>query len=332
MKRLETEWTGQPLFQSTLSSDQMQVDVLNLGAVLQRIAWAGQDYNLCLGYPTAEPYLTNPGKLGAIVGRYANRINQAQAVIDGVSYKFDSNNGAHCLHGGRETLGLRAFDVLEHSGSHVVLFQRMPDGHMGFPGVLDVWVTYSLQGATLGIDIRAKTDAPTLCNITGHSYFNFTGAPTIANHHLQVAASQILQVDERGIPSGAKINVTGTQFDFQTPAALTQWDRPMMIDHNYCVSDARAELRSIAWLSGGDTQMELASTEPGLQVYTGAGLGADLTSAPTGRAFHPYAGIALEPQIWPDSPNHPEFAQAILRPNDEYHHKIEYRFTRDAML
>ncbi len=127
---------------------------------LQRIAWAGQDHNLCLGYPTVDPYLTNPGKLGAIVGRYANRINQAQALVDGVPYKFDANNGAHCLHGGRETLGLRAFDVLEHSGSHVVLFQRMPDGHMGFPGALDVWVTYRLQGATLGIDIRAKTDAP----------------------------------------------------------------------------------------------------------------------------------------------------------------------------
>jgi aldose 1-epimerase len=236
------------------------------------------------------------------------------------------------LHGGRETLGLRAFDVLEHSGSHVVLFQRMPDGHMGFPGTLDVWVTYRLQGATLGIDIRAKSDATTLCNITGHSYFNFTGAPTIADHQLQVAASEVLEVDETGIPSGAKMNVTGTQFDFQTPAALRQRDHPVNIDHNYCVSEGRTELRPIAWLSGGDTRMELASTEPGLQVYTGAGLGADLPSAATGRAFHPYAGIALEPQIWPDSPNRPEFAQAILRPDDEYHHNIEYRFTRDAAL
>ena len=332
MKRLETEWQGQPLFQITLSSDQMQVDVLNLGAVLQRIAWAGQDHNLCLGYPTVVPYLTNPGKLGAIVGRYANRINQAQALVDGVPYKFDANNGAHCLHGGRETLGLRAFDVLEHSGSHVVLFQRMPDGHMGFPGTLDVWVTYRLQGATLGIDIRAKSDATTLCNITGHSYFNFTGAPTITDHQLQVAASEVLEVDETSIPSGAKMNVTGTQFDFQTPAALRQRDHPVNIDHNYCVSEGRTELRPIAWLSGGDTRMELASTEPGLQVYTGAGLGADLPSAATGRAFHPYAGIALEPQIWPDSPNRPEFAQAILRPDDEYHHQIEYRFTRDAAL
>ena len=242
MKRLETEWNGQPLFQITLSSDQMQVDVLNLGAVLQRISWAGQEHNLCLGYPTVDPYLTNPGKLGAIVGRYANRINQAQAVIDGVPYKFDANNGAHCLHGGRETLGLRAFDVLEHSGSHVVLFQRMPDGHMGFPGALDVWVTYRLQGATLGIDIRAKTDATTLCNITGHSYFNFTGAPTIADHQLQVAASEVLEVDETGIPSGAKMNVTGTQFDFQTPAVLTQGDHPVNIDHNYCVSEGSCGL------------------------------------------------------------------------------------------
>ena len=332
MKRLETEWQGQPLFQITLTSDQMQVDVLNLGGVLQRISWAGQDHNLCLGYPTVEPYLTNPGKLGAIVGRYANRINQAQAMIDGVPHKFDANNGAHCLHGGRETLGLQAFDVLEHSGSHVVLFQQQPDGHMGFPGTLDVWVTYRLHGATLGIDIRAKTDATTLCNITGHSYFNFTGAPTIADHHLQVAASQILQVDETGIPSGAQTDITGTQFDFQTVAALRRGDHPVMIDHNYCVSEGRAEMRPIAWLSGGDTRMELASTEPGLQVYTGAGLGAVFPSAPTGRAFHPYAGIALEPQIWPDSPNHPEFAQAILRPKDDYHHQIEYRFKRDVML
>ena len=332
MKRLETEWKGQSLFKITLSSDQMQVDVLNLGAVLQRISWAGQDRNLCLGYPAAEPYLTNPGNLGAIVGRYANRINHARAVIDGVLYKFDANNGAHCLHGGRETLGLRAFDVLEHSVSHVVLFQRMPDGHMGFPGALDVWITYRLHEATLGVDIRAKTDATTLCNITGHSYFKFTGASTIADHQLQMVASQFLQVDETGIPNGARMNVAGTQFDFQTPAALRHGDHPVNIDHNYCVSDARMELRPVAWLSGGDTRMELASTEPGLQVYTGAGLGADLPSAPTGRAFYPHAGIALEPQIWPDSPNHPEFAQAILRPEDEYRHQIEYRFTRDVIL
>ena len=163
-------------------------------------------------------------------------------------------------------------------------------------------VTYRLQGARLWIDIRAKTDASTLCNITGHAYFNFTGAPTIADHQLQVAASEVLQVDETGIPSEAIMNVAGTQFDFQTPAALRHGDHPVMIDHNYCVSEGRTELRPIAWLSGGDTQMELASTEPGLQVYTGAGLGADLPSAPTGRAFHPYAGIALEPQIWPIAP------------------------------
>ena len=166
-----------------------------------------------------------------------------------------------------ETLGLRVFDVLEHSGSHVVLFQRMPDGHMGFPGTLDVWVTYRLQGATLGIDIRAKSDATTLCNITGHSYFNFTGAPTITDHQLQVAASEVLEVDETGIPSGAKMNVTGTQFDFQTPAALRQRDHPVNIDHNYCVSEGRTELRPIAWLSGGDTRMELASTEPVLSWF-----------------------------------------------------------------
>ena len=164
------------------------MDVLNFGAVIQRISWAGQDQNLCLGYPDAHPYLTNPGKLGAIVGRYANRINQARAVIDGKSYEFDANNGAHCLHGGRETLGLRAFEVLELSKSHVVLFQTLPDGHMGFPGDLDVWVTYRLLGATIQIDIRAKTNATTLCNITGHSYFNFSGAPTIADHQFQVAA------------------------------------------------------------------------------------------------------------------------------------------------
>ena len=305
MKYLDTEWNRQPLVQMSLCNDQIHVDVLNFGAVIQRISWAGQDQNLCLGYPDAHPYLTNPGKLGAIVGRYANRINQARAVIDGKSYEFDANNGAHCLHGGRETLG-----------------------HMGFPGDLDVWVTYRLLGATVQIDIRAKTNATTLCNITGHSYFNFSGAPTIADHQLQVATSEILQVDQTGIPSGTKLDVTGTQFDFITPKALTHDSTAVNIDHNYCISQDRAALRPIAWLKGADTQLELASTEPGLQVYTGAGLGAKLPSSPTGHAFHPYAGIALEPQIWPDSPNQPAFAQSILKPQDEYHHHIEYRFAR----
>lgn len=332
MKRTGVEWNGKSIHKINLISDEMQVDILDFGGVVQRISWRSDAQNLCLGYETVEPYFTNPGKLGAIVGRYANRINNARAIIDGDEYLLDANNGAHCLHGGHETLGLRLFDILEFSQSHVVLFQSMPNGHMGFPGALDVWVTYRLNGSTLALDIQAKTDATTLCNITGHSYFNFSGEPTFMDHQLRVVAQEILDVDTTGIPTGHRINVAGTHFDFKELSHLSHSHKPVNIDHNYCVSQNKAHLRPIAWLLGGDTAMELASTEPGLQVYTGSGLGAELATSPNGRAFHPFAGIALEPQIWPDSPNQPKFAQAVLRPDDTYHHQIEYRFRQRAPL
>lgn len=323
--------TGEAIEQIMLKNDDLSVKVLTLGGIIQSVTWAGSAQSMVLGYDTPDPYLTNPGKLGAIVGRYANRIGGARAVIAGRPYTFDPNfKGRHTLHGGSETLATQMFVCVESTPVSAHLRHIMPDGHMGFPGNLTVDVVYTLDGATLRMSIIATTDAPTLCNITGHSYFNLTGDDDISAHRLVVHASQILDVDDDQIPTGAYFDVSGTQFDLMSPNLLSLGAAIRDIDHNYCISHDQIDLRPVATLSAGSTSMTLATTEAGLQVYTGKGLGAPLPSAPNGRALRPYAGVALEPQFYPNSPNTPQFASAILMQHDTYRHVTEYRFLRNT--
>jgi aldose 1-epimerase len=321
--------TGHTIDQITLDNGILNVKILSLGGIIQSISWCDDNRSMVLGYPTSEPYLTNPGKLGALVGRYANRIGGATAEINGVVCHFDPNSkNKHTLHGGRETLGIHVFDVVETTPISVHLRAMMPDGHMGFPGNLTIDAVYALDGSTLRMTLLGETDAATLCNITGHSYFNLSGSRVIDDHTITVHADQILATDDDQIPTGDYFNVANTDFDLRNAAALGLGGQVRDIDHNYCVSHAQTDLRVVAVLRAATNTMTLATTEAGLQVYTGKGLGAPLPSAPMGTAFHPFAGVALEPQFYPDSPNKPQFAQAVLRPNETYQHITEYRFAR----
>jgi len=314
----------------TLDNGTLRARILTIGAAIQSLSWCDSAHSMVLGYPTVEPYFTNPGKLGVIVGRYANRIRGARAEIDGAEYHFDANlGGIHCLHGGRDTLGLRVMTLVEATPVSVHLRDVLPDGHMGFPGNLTVDVIYALDGATLRTTILGKTDATTLCNFTGHSYFNLSGNHDISDHRLQVAAEQRLEVDAESIPTGQYLDVAGTEYDLRDQASLAWGEGMRTIDMNYCLSDNPTDLRAVAVLRAGGNTMTLATTEAGLQVYTAHNLGTPLPSAPHGRAFHPYAGVALEPQYYPNSPNIPQFASAILHPDDDYRHVTEYRFSRD---
>ena len=178
---------GEDVFQVTIESNDLQLKVLSLGAIIQDIRMKNVTHSLVLGYPRLEPYFINSGKLGAIVGRYANRISNGKATIDGKIYSLDKNqNQTHTLHGGIDGSATRNWKIIEYDKSKVKLLDKLPDGHMGFPGNLTVETTYNVNKTSIDIFIEASTDKTTLCNFTNHSYFNLDGAKNIANHSLIV--------------------------------------------------------------------------------------------------------------------------------------------------
>ena len=201
------------------------------------------------------------------------------------------------------------------------------DGEMGFPGRLDVRMTFALSpGGVFDIRIEAETDAPTLCNVAHHSYFNF-GAETISDHLLRVDADTYLPVDAELIPTGEVRAVEGTRFDFRTPAPVRA---AHPVDHNFCLAPNRRSITHVARLQNPATglAMDVRSTEPGLQVYSGEKIDVGLPGL-TGRPMRACAGIALEPQIWPDANHHDNFPQAVLRPGDGYSQHTQYVFSRE---
>ena len=178
---------GEDVFQVIIESNDLQLKVLSLGAIIQDIRIRNVTHSLVLGYPKLEPYFVNSGRLGAVVGRYANRISNGKAKIDGKIYSFNKNqNETHTLHGGTDGSAARNWKVIEYDKSQVKLLDKLPDGHMGFPGNLTVETTYKVNKKTIDIFIEASSDKTTICNFTNHSYFNLDGAKNIANHNLIV--------------------------------------------------------------------------------------------------------------------------------------------------
>ena len=313
----------------SIASDDLRANISTYGAVLQDLRCNDLPHSLVLGFPNLQPYLTNPPYLGAIVGRYANRI--AKARIDGATdhQRLDANqDGLHCLHGGSDGSSSRLWAIIDSGSDFVTLEDIIPDGHMGFVGTLRVNVRYQLAQSNLKIDITATSDAASLCNFTNHSYFNLDGRPQIDRHRLQVLSKRYLPVDETGIPSQAPTPVAGSKYDFSDFSALCENRTFAKIDHNYCLNDRRRPITTVARLRTDTLDMEMASTEPGVHIYTGSGL-SDFSA--TGHAGYPYrafAGIALEAQTWPDAPNRPEYPSPWLLPGDVYHHATVYHFAR----
>ena len=317
---------GAPVWRTRLAAHGLTADILSWGAVLQDLRLAGTAHPLVLGFPTLAAYEQAPGCLGAIVGRLANRIAGGRAPIAGRAHAFDRNEaGRTTLHGGREGTGTRPWRIEAWSESALTLALTLADGHMGFPGRLDIRATYALaEGPALSLDIEAGTDAETLCGLAPHSYFNLDGRADIAGHSLRIAAETMLPVDDDAIPTGEIRPVAGTAFDFRTARAIPA--AAPGIDHNFCLAEARGALRPVATLRAGGLAMTLETTEPGLQVYTAATLDTSAHPGLTGRPYGPFAGIALEPQCWPDAPNQAWAAQAGLAPAAHYRQRSVFRF------
>ncbi|TKT79122.1 aldose epimerase family protein [Aquamicrobium sp. LC103] len=322
---------GKPVHRLSISGGGLSAQILTLGAIVQDLRLAGHPDPLVLGYETLDDYLVHSPYFGAIVGRYANRIAGGRFVVDGERFATDRNDRGNTLHGGSEGLDRRVWRVEAQGGDFVTLAILDPDGEMGFPGNLDIRCTYRLKWpGTLSVELSATTDAPTPCNLAHHSYFNLNdgGRTSILDHRMTISAHAYLPIDETGIPTGAAIPVQGTRYDFILPRTIRlDGEDETLYDHNFCLTAAREPLRQVAWAQGTNSgvEMEVWTTEPGLQFFTGQFPDRE-TPGLEGRAYKSFAGFCLEPQFWPDAPNRPYFPNATLRPGEEYRQHSEFRF------
>lgn len=314
--------------------------LLDLGATVHRLEVTGGDgrrRNVVLGHPTPADYLRSGDYLGGTIGRYANRIAHGRFSLDGTDVQLATHDRGHHLHGGPDGFDRRTWDVAELADDRAVLVLVSPDGDMGFPGTLQATVRFEVLADLVRIGFEATTDAPTLANLTSHAYFNLDGegAGTVDGHDLLVEADRYTPTDHDGIPLGAHDHVDGTPFDFRRARPIgaavrsdhEQVVRARGVDHNFVLRGTG--LRTAALLSSARTRtrLELRTDQPGLQVYTGNFLDGSGQPSTGGGRYRQGDGIALEPQLFPDTPNHPDFPSAVLRPGETYRSTLELRFS-----
>lgn len=296
----------------------------------------GDPVDVALGFDSLEDYHTQHGSLGALVGRYANRIGGARFTLGGQEYTLPANNGPNHCHGGPMGYNHRVWTVESLTDNAVTLILFSPDGEAGYPGNLTVWVTYTLRDGALEIEYRAKTDKPTVCNLTNHTYFNLSGHDSgpVTEQYIQLCCERYTPVAAGSIPTGAIEPVEGTPMDLRTPQPmLTHADDPFDqleiaggYDHNWVVDgwDGQLKLAAKAWSPDTGISLETWTTLPGVQFYT-----ANSLSVSGGKGGAPYAkrwGFCLETQYFPDAPNHSNFPSAALDAGEEYFSKTIYRF------
>jgi aldose 1-epimerase len=306
---------------------------------------AGRFADIVLGYDKLDDYLKSTPYFGALVGRYGNRIGKGRFTLNGVEYKLPVNNGENTLHG-----GVKGFDKVVWNanamqtriGPTLELTYLSHDGEEGFPGNLSAKVVYTLTNNNeLRIDYSATTDKDTVVNLTHHSYFNLAGQGNgdILGHQLMLAADKFTPVDAGLIPTGELRSVTGTPFDFKSATAIgariNNDDEQLKLgggyDHNWVLNGKMGQLRQAAKVSEGTTgrAMEVWTTEPGIQFYTGNFLDGTLTGK-GGKVYQKRYGFCLETQHFPDSPNQPKFPSTVLKKGARYRSTTIYKFTVQA--
>lgn len=324
--------------------------VIAYGATLQSVIVTDRDGKLAdvtLGHATLEEYLAQTAYLGSSVGRVANRIAGGRFVLDGGEYRVPANNGPNALHGGPGGFDKALWDIVATGDSpapFVRLAHTSPDGDQGFPGTLQTTAEYALgDDGALAITYRARTDRPTLVNMTNHAYWNLAGegaASGAMDHVLTIPAEHFLPTDETAIPTGDFAAVAGTPFDFREPRVIGARVRDTAheqirighgYDHNWVIARSRSErprlLARLAHPASG-RMLEVLSTEPGVQFYSGNFLDGSAIGK-RGQAYRMGDGVALEPQMFPDTPNRPEFGSIRLEPGEEYCHRIIFAFSEE---
>lgn len=344
MNQLESLINGDAVEGVTLETDGIKVALSAYGARLVSLLVKDREdqwVDIVLGFNEIETY-SEQGALyyGATVGRYGNRIANGKFRINEDGFYNPPNNGPNSLHGGTEGFSQKIWDIREVSEKSVTFTRVSPDGEMGFPGNLTASVTYSIEeGGVLTIDYEATTDAPTVVNLTNHSYFNLNGegSGTINNHVLEIAASAYTPVDETLIPTGELAPVEGTPFDFTSPIAIgdrVEEENEQLTfgngyDHNFVLDAGLTDdYHSAATVYGDQTgiQMDILTTEPGLQFYGGNFMDGAFTGK-TERAYGFRSGFCLETQHFPDSPNQPEWPSTVLLPGETYKTSTLHKFS-----
>jgi aldose 1-epimerase len=315
----------------------MVVKITNYGGIVTSISApdkTGKFDDVVLGYDNLDGYLKETPYFGAIVGRYGNRIAKGSFTINGKKYSLAINNGPNSLHGGIKGFDKVVWDAEQFEkkdGVGIKLHYLSKDGEEGYPGNLDTYVTYTLTNDNeLRIDYSATTDKATPVNLTHHSYFNLggTSGKDILNHTLFIDADKYTVVDETQIPTGELRDVTGTPMDFRKPVSVGSRinDVEGGYDHNYVLNN-NGKIAKVAELfdSVSGRRMDVSTTEPGMQFYTGNFLDGSITGK-NGIVYNKHFGLCLETQHFPDSPNHPEFPNTILRPGEKYTQTTIYKF------
>jgi len=306
---------------------------------------SGARDNVVLSLPSLADYVSQDAHLGALIGRYANRIGGASFVLDGQDYRLSKNDGDNCLHGGKigfDKAVWHVVDSVDEPEPHLTLCHVSPDGDQGFPGAVTLEVTYSVvEGNTLRINYRAETDRPTVVNFTNHAYFNLGGLPAadILEHEVTIAAERFTPIDAELIPTGAMQDVAGTALDFRTWHAIgarigapdKQLEWALGYDHNFVLGlqpGGKPQLAARARDPGSGRVLEVRTTQPGVQFYSGNHLDGKLRG-PTGKVYGRHAAFCFETQHFPDSPNQPEFPSTVLRPGMRFTSTTEYSFGID---
>lgn len=317
----------------------MQVSVLNYGGTITEVIVPdrkGNFENVVLGFPTLEGYLSeNNPYFGALIGRYANRIGKATFQLNDQLYTLAPNNNGNTLHGGNKGFDKVVWDVKIESDSSMRLTYDSPDGEEGFPGNLHVEVVFTLSETNaLTLDYTATADKATPVNLTSHAYFNLAAgkSPTILDHELQLFAERITAVNDSLIPTGEYLEVFETPFDFLEAKKIGRdiQNVPGGYDHNFVLFEAKetglAGPAAILYDPLSGREMKLFTSEPGLQFYSGNFLDGTITGK-NGQVYVKHAGLCLEPQHFPDSPNQPHFPNTILKPGETYYQTSRFEFS-----
>lgn len=341
-ERFSASVEGKPVRLYTLKNkNDLEATITNFGGRIVSL-WVpdrnGTFADIVLGHDSIQDYLNIEGNFGAIIGRYGNRIANANFVLDGKEYLLPINNGTHCLHGGPEGFDRKVWEVVADCDSSLLLKYISVDGEAGFSGNLSVEVRYTLRSDNaLEITYNAVTDAPTVVNLTNHSYFNLSGNPEydILGHILKINADTYLPVDSTLIPLGTIASVDNTVFDFTTPKAIgsriNEPDEQLIYahgyDHNY-ILNTKGDINTVACKvvepESGRT-MEVFTNEPGVQFYSCSHLDGSI-SGKKGIKYGRSSALCLETQHYPDTPHHPEWPTVVLRPGEKYHSVCIYKF------
>lgn len=337
---------GQPINLYTLTNRQgMEAKIINFGGIVMSLKVpdrSGKLADVVLGFNNLDSYLKPHPSFGTAVGRFANRIAKGRFTLNGVEYKLAVNNGENHLHGGIKGFDDVVWTADEHygrAGRGVRLTYLSKDGEEGYPGNLSVTMIYTLTNQNeLRIDYTATTDKDTVVNLTHHSYFNLAGEGNgdILNHRLTLRANRFTPTDAGSIPTGELRSVKGTPFDFLTAhtigARINQDDEQLKFgsgyDHNYVINGRMGTLRqaAVAYEPGSGRVMEVWTTEPGIQLYTGNFLDGTLIGK-SGKAYQRRSGFCLETQHYPDSPNKPTFPTTTLKKGATFRSTTIYRFS-----